>query len=77
MESIGVSKLRAHLMKVLKEVEQGEKITITNRGKVVATLVPPDFTREKARDKLKQIQKDVVLGDVVSPIDTSWKAETE
>ena len=49
MQTIPVSELRANLMNVLKTVEQGSTLDITSRGKVVAKLVPPNYSREKAR----------------------------
>ncbi len=77
MDTIAVSEFRANIMKILKEVEHGSNINITSRGKVVAKLVPPDYTREKAREKLKEISKNAMLGDVISPIDAQWEAHSE
>ena len=77
MVTIAVSEFRANIMKVLKDVEHGSNINITSRGKVVAKLVPPDYTREKARERLKEIGKNAVLGDVISPIDAQWKVLSE
>ncbi len=74
MTTIGVSEFRANLMKVLKEVENGTDINITSRGKIVARLVPPDFTKENARKKLIEIGKKSKIGDVISPINTTWEA---
>lgn len=73
MITIAVSEFRANLMKVLKEVEHGTNVTITSRGKVVAKLVPPDFTQENARKKLTEISKKAKVGDVISPNDTPWE----
>jgi prevent-host-death family protein len=77
METMAVSKLRANLMKVLKEIEQGDSVNITSRGRVVAKLVPPDHTAEKAREKLNEIAKAAVLHDLIAPIDVSWKVMEE
>ena len=77
METMAVSKLRANLMKVLKEIEQGSSVNITSRGRVVAKLVPPDYTVEKAREKLNEIAKTAVLHDLISPIDALWKVMEE
>ncbi len=74
MTTIGVSEFRANLMKVLKEVENGTDINITSRGKIVARLVPPDFTKENARKKLIKIGKKSNIGDAISPMDTKWEA---
>ncbi|MBN1292302.1 MAG: type II toxin-antitoxin system prevent-host-death family antitoxin [Candidatus Latescibacteria bacterium] len=72
MDTIAVSKLRSNLMKVIKEIESGSSVDITSRGKVVARLVPPDFTRDIARQKLEMLSKTAVIHDVLSPIDETW-----
>gem|GEM_PF-241920 len=74
MDTIAVSDLRANLMKILKQIEHGSEVDITSRGKVVAKLVPPDYTRKIAKKKLKKLGKNAVLGDIISPIDVQWKA---
>ena len=74
METIPVSDLRANLMKVLKKIKQGSVVDITSRGKIVAKLVPPDYTREIARERLKELRKNAVLGDIISPINVQWKS---
>jgi len=74
MQTIPVSELRANLMNVLKTVEQGSTLDITSRGKVVAKLVPPNYSREKARNKLKKIRKRAKIHDILSPIDVKWEA---
>jgi prevent-host-death family protein len=75
METIAVSKLRSKLMKVMSEVQSGASVSITSRGKVVARLVPPEFGRKSAKDKLRSIGKTAVLHDVLSPVGETWKAE--
>ena len=74
MNTIAVSELRAKLMKVLKQIELGSEITITSRGKVVAKLVPPDYKKQEAKEKLKELSKNAVVGDLISPIDEKWKS---
>ena len=76
MESIAVSDFRANLMKVLKQIEHGASLDITSRGKVVAKLVPPDYTRNLAREKLDALRKTTKIYDVLSPIDEKWKVES-
>jgi len=77
MGTIAVSERHARLMKVLKEVENGPIIDITSRGKNVAQLVPPNHYQKKAQAKLREVAKNAVLGDVVSPIDSDWKSTKE
>lgn len=73
MDAIAVSDLRANLMKILKEIEQGLSVDITSRGKVVAKLVPPDYTKKRAVERLKEIGKDAIIGDIISPINAPWE----
>jgi prevent-host-death family protein len=40
MRSIGTYELKAHLSRVLDEVEGGERILVTRNGKPVAEIVP-------------------------------------
>lgn len=61
-------------MKVIKEIEQGAVINITSRGKMVAKIVPPEYSKEIAKNKLKEISRIAVVDDVISPIDVQRKA---
>jgi len=40
-KSVGVHEAKTHLSQLLEEVSTGGQIEITNRGRVVALLVPP------------------------------------
>ena len=42
MDSIGTFEAKTHLTRLLERVAKGERIIITNRGKPVAMLVPPE-----------------------------------
>ncbi|HPG40310.1 MAG TPA: type II toxin-antitoxin system prevent-host-death family antitoxin [bacterium] len=74
MDSIAVSDLRANFKKILKKIEHGSIIDITSRGKVIAKLVPPDYSREIARQKLIELRENAVIGDVISPLNAAWEA---
>jgi len=39
-KSVGVHEAKTHLSQLLEEVSAGEEITITNRGRRVAKIVP-------------------------------------
>jgi len=73
METVGVSKLREHLVSFLKRVELGEDIIITSRGHGVARLVPLGDKMKKARETLRQLRKNAVVGDVISPVGERWE----
>jgi prevent-host-death family protein len=51
MTSVGTFEAKTHLTQLLERVAKGERIVITNRGKPVAMLVPPevDYARDTAR----------------------------
>ncbi len=74
MKTIAVSELRANLMKVLKEVAHGSEVDVASRGKIVAKIVPPGRFRDEARDRLKELRKTAVLGDLLTPVDSGWDA---
>jgi prevent-host-death family protein len=40
MRSVGVRELRQHASRYLREVEQGESLQVTDRGRPIAMLVP-------------------------------------
>jgi prevent-host-death family protein len=40
MESVGIRKLKDHLSRYLKEVQEGREVLVTERGRAVAKIVP-------------------------------------
>ena len=42
--SVGIRELKNHLSKYVRQVEAGEVVLVTDRGKVVAELAPPRTT---------------------------------
>lgn len=51
MERIGVRELRQNASRYLALVKAGETVEVTERGKLIALLVPPQRSRS-ARDRL-------------------------
>jgi len=51
MERIGVRELRQHASRYLNRVKAGETVEVTERGHLVALLVPPD-PATSARERL-------------------------
>ena len=69
MREIGAFEAKNTLGTLLDQVEQGEEILITRRGKPVARLVRADtgFDRAQARAavaQIKELRKGVTLGDL-------------
>jgi prevent-host-death family protein len=40
MKSLGIRELKTHLSEVLRDVQAGETIEVTNRGEVIALVIP-------------------------------------
>jgi prevent-host-death family protein len=74
MKTVTISELRANLLKYLARVQGGERIEVTSKGAVMATLVPPVGEREAARARLAELASTAKIGDVVTPIDEDWEA---
>jgi prevent-host-death family protein len=51
MREIQASDAKTHLLQILDEVERGESVTITRRGRPVARLVPASEEREEQIDQ--------------------------
>lgn len=52
MREIGVRELKAQLSRVLRDVEKGEQVRVTSRGRPVADIVPVVPERSEAMKKL-------------------------
>ncbi len=60
---VGAYDAKTHLPQLLRDVEQGDRITITVRGKPIAELVPAQQTVGSARDSVRAMQQfDLVQG---------------
>ncbi len=75
MQSITVSDLRANLMKILKQIEHGLALDVTSRGKIIAKLVPPFYSKELAREKLTAIGNKAEIHDIIAPIAENWEVD--
>lgn len=68
MKIVGMFKTKTHLPELIKEVEAGEELCITNRGKEVAFIIPPNkYYAQKFEDlfvKFAQLKKRAPLGTI-------------
>jgi len=75
MKSIGTYELKAHLSRILDEVEGGERILVTRNGEPVAEIVP-HVKRRAIDDVLKDLE---ALRKRVKPVSLeellSWRHE--
>ncbi|WP_027710403.1 type II toxin-antitoxin system Phd/YefM family antitoxin [Zooshikella ganghwensis] len=54
---IGSYEAKSKLPELLRRVESGESFTITNRGKVIADLVPANHQKQKVKNAISNIKK--------------------
>lgn len=77
MTEIGVHEAKTYLSSLLKRVENGESISITNKGKVVAVMIPPpDIEKKNANEaysRLITLRTKFPVGTVQEVMD--WKNE--
>jgi prevent-host-death family protein len=70
-KSVGVHEAKTHLSRLLKDVEAGEEVVITSRGKAVATLGPPPRDKEKRMFGIDE-GRFVVPDDFNDPMPDEW-----
>lgn len=63
MRTAGVREARQHLSALLDEVRRGRAVVITERGRPVAKLVPPDRPRGKAVPNLAAFRRKMPVLD--------------
>ncbi len=63
----------------LKQVQQGEEITVTLHGKSIAKIIPnhPENKRELALQRLEKLRGTMLVGDVVSPLVDEWTGDAD
>ena len=54
MVTVGIRELKNNLSRYLRRVQAGERIAVTERGRVVAELRPPE-PEEKPRNRLDEL----------------------
>ena len=47
METVGIRQLKNNLSKYVRQVEGGDVLIVTDRGRVVAEMVPPGSSRRR------------------------------
>ena len=77
MKTMGVRDLKRHFSEVLREVQQeGQVIDITNRGRVVARLVPVHTSRPRTRDARATIANlDALAADISAHVPAGVRIE--
>ncbi len=68
METVAISELRNNSISIIKKVQSGENVIITSRGHEMAQMLPLENKKQMAKEKLKELRKTAILGDVLSPL---------
>ncbi len=66
MKSVGTYEAKTHLPRLLLQVEKGESITITRRGKPIAKLVPADAVEKT--DVRQVVEEMLIYRDQHGPV---------
>ena len=73
MRTVGMFKTKTHLPELIKEVEGGEELCITNRGKEYAYIIPVAkyYTQKFGNifQRLETLKKRAPIGDYETIID--------
>ncbi len=75
MRTAGVREARQNLSALLDEVKKGREVVITERGRPVAKLVPPDRGRGKGVPNLAAFRKKMPVFD--PPLSTTIEEDRE
>ena len=75
MRTAGVREARQNLSALLDEVKMGREVVITERGRPVAKLVPPDRPRGKGVPNLAAFRRRMPVLD--PPLSTTIAEERE
>ena len=79
MKYVGAAEFKANCLRLMAEMQaNGEPITVTKRGKPLATVSPPPSARSDPESLFGCMRGTVVIhGDLDEPIAPDWEAEWE
>ena len=71
MQTVNVTEFRQHLPNYLNMVQMGEEVAISNRGKIVARLVPDEQTnrQQAALARIMQRRGTIIQEDILAPLE--------
>ena len=75
MRTVGVYEAKTHLPAILKDVERGEQVTITVRGRPVAQLWPVAPTSSSVGDAIQAMLDAPLVEGVAGDAVLAWIAE--
>jgi prevent-host-death family protein len=72
MARASISEAKAKLSALVDRVRSGEEVTITDRGKPVARLVPVPATEVDWDERLERLERQGVVKRPKKPLDPGW-----
>ena len=63
MEEVKVTELRQNLPEYLAKVKRGQRVRVTQRGKVIAEIAPPSASRKEAEAARARLRGSVLRYD--------------
>ncbi len=75
MKTAGIRELKAQLSRYIRQVEDGETVLVTDRGKVIAELRPPGTpTHSSPRDqRYWRLVEQGTIRPAESPTEREWR----
>lgn len=75
MESVTVTEFRQNLASWLDRARRGEEFAVTDRGSVIARVLPAVSRQAAARERLASLRGRLILGEVDVPLGADdWDA---
>lgn len=72
MPTVSISETKAKLSALLERVKTGEEVTITDRGKPVARIVPLPATEVDWDERLERLERQGVIRRPKEKLDVGW-----
>jgi prevent-host-death family protein len=60
MQTIQASEAKTHFLRILDEVERGQTVTVTRRGKPIARIVPANLSDEERREQTERAMASIL-----------------
>ena len=60
MQTIQASEAKTHFLRILDDVERGESVTVTRRGKTVARIVPISSNEEGRQERIERAMASIL-----------------
>ena len=72
MITASISEAKAKLSALLDRVKSGEEVTITDRGKPVARIVPVSVRDVAASERIARLERQGIVGPAGKGLDRDW-----